>query len=279
MICLSARTVPLRIAYTLAISLLLLAAPAAAKTDALLAPDNTLAAATWSGQWASEWGTMQLTQSGARVEGTYPHDQGDIAGSVSGNVFTGRWDEAPSRAGPGDAGTVILTLAADGKSFTGRWNYEGDQTFRTDWNGRCIGGACTALVTPLPPKPPAAEVKAAVSWSQGQVGSTRWAGRCQAFVQSSYATSGYKTAAEAASKIGLRQGSIATVPRGALIYFGANCPGVTGKAGHVGISLGNGQMISALGKVAITNLKKNTKWKSAYSGWTYPPAKWPGRKP
>ena len=67
--CLSARTVPLRIAYTLAISLLLLAAPAAAKTDALLAPDNTLAAATWSGQWASEWGTMRVTQSGARVEG------------------------------------------------------------------------------------------------------------------------------------------------------------------------------------------------------------------
>jgi hypothetical protein len=38
-------------------------------------------------------------------------------------------------------------------------------------------------------------------------------------------------------------------------------------------------MISALGKVAITDLKKNTEWKSAYSGWTYPPAKWPDRKP
>lgn len=262
----------------IAVVLLLVAAPlAGAKTDG----SSRALATTWSGQWSSEWGTMVLAQSGARVEGTYPHDQGHILGTVSGGVFTGRWDEAPSRAGPGDAGAVILTMAADGKSFTGRWNYDGDQAFRSNWSGRCIRGACAAAApTPLPPKPPASEVTAAVAWTQSQVGSTKWAGRCQQLVQSSYgATSGYKTAAEAAAKIGLRKGSIATVPRGALIYFGANCPGVTGKAGHVGISLGNGQMISALGKVAITDLKTNTKWKSAYSGWTYPPAKWPGRKP
>jgi hypothetical protein len=98
---------------------------------------------TWAGTWSSEWGTMTVTQAGSRVEGTYPHDQGHIAGGASGDVFTGRWDEAPTRKGPGDAGQVILTLGKDGKSFTGKWNYDGSPTrWSTDWNGRCTGGAC-----------------------------------------------------------------------------------------------------------------------------------------
>ena len=98
---------------------------------------------TWGGTWSSEWGTMTLTQTGERVDGRYPHDQGHIAGKVTGNVMTGRWDEAPTRKGPGDAGAVILTMTKGGKSFTGKWNYDGTpKSWSTDWNGQCTGGDC-----------------------------------------------------------------------------------------------------------------------------------------
>lgn len=103
----------------------------------------------WTGTWASpEWGTMRLTQTGSSVEGTYTHDQGHIKGTVSGNVLTGRWDEAPTRTGPSDAGEVILTRS--GKSFTGQWNYDGDKTLRTDWSGTCTSGPCLGEATTKP---------------------------------------------------------------------------------------------------------------------------------
>ena len=45
--------------------------------------------------------------------------------------------------GPRDAGAVIFTLQSGGKSFTGRWSYDGDPaTFFTTWNGKCTAGSC-----------------------------------------------------------------------------------------------------------------------------------------
>ena len=96
------------------------------------------AADTWAGSWSTEFGPLTLTQTGTKVEGSYTHDSGHVVGTVSGNVFTGRWDEAPTRTGPSDAGAVIFTLQSGGKSFTGRWSYDGDPaTFFTTWNGTC----------------------------------------------------------------------------------------------------------------------------------------------
>jgi hypothetical protein len=101
--------------------------------------------ATWNGSWDTEWGLMKLTQSGTSLTGTYPHDHGRISGTVSGAHFKGRWNEAPTRKGPGDAGAVEFTMSADGKRLTGRWNYDGSPTaWHTDWNGTCTAGLCLA---------------------------------------------------------------------------------------------------------------------------------------
>ena len=98
---------------------------------------------TWAGSWSTEFGPLTLTQTGAKVEGSYTHDSGHVVGTVTGSVFTGRWDEAPTRSGPKDAGAVIFTLQSGGKSFTGRWSYDGDPTtFFTTWNGTCTSGSC-----------------------------------------------------------------------------------------------------------------------------------------
>lgn len=66
---------------------------------------------------------MVFTQDGEKVTGTYPHDNGRIVGTVSGNILTATWSEAPSYGPPNDAGDVVFTLAADGMSFSGSWRY------------------------------------------------------------------------------------------------------------------------------------------------------------
>jgi len=76
---------------------------------------------------------MEFTQNGNQVTGTYPHDSGKIKGTVSGNVLTGTWSESPSYSPPNDAGDIVVTLADDGKSFSGNWRY-GTATGKWDGN-------------------------------------------------------------------------------------------------------------------------------------------------
>lgn len=105
-----------------------------------------------SGAWTGKWdtghnGLMTLTQTGNSVTGVYEHEGGRITGIVSGNVFTGTWSEAPSYRPPDDAGDMEFTLAADGKSFTGRWRYDSSGNWYTSWNGSLISQVQTAAVT------------------------------------------------------------------------------------------------------------------------------------
>lgn len=79
--------------------------------------------APWSGSWDSDWGLMEFSQSGSKVTGTYVYNNGRITGTVSGNTLTGTWSESPTYNPPGDAGDVVFTLAADGRSFAGNWRY------------------------------------------------------------------------------------------------------------------------------------------------------------
>ena len=103
----------------------------------------------WTGTWGrADWGTMTVTQSGGRAKGTYTWDDGRVEGVVSGLVFRGTWNEAPTRQGPRDAGEFELRVSGDGKSFTGWWRYA-DGSAGGDWNGTRISA---------PPSAPAARV-------------------------------------------------------------------------------------------------------------------------
>jgi hypothetical protein len=113
----------------------------------------------WTGTWDTEWGVMTLTQSGSQVTGTYPHDTGHIAGTVTGNLLKGRWTELPTRKGPSDAGAVELTMSADGKTLTGRWNYAGSPTsWNTNWNGTRVASAGGGGSSPPPTGTPTGTV-------------------------------------------------------------------------------------------------------------------------
>ncbi len=100
---------------------------------------------SWAGDWDSNWGKMVITQNGASVTGTYTHDSGKIVGTVSGNIMTGTWSESPSYAPPGDAGDMELTMAADGKSFSGKWRYGSEGSW-----GSWEGGKRITEVLPAP---------------------------------------------------------------------------------------------------------------------------------
>lgn len=93
--------------------------------------------------WTGEWDTndngykMYLKQTGDRVTGTYPYDEGKIEGRVVGNKLIGTWSEAPTYKPNRDAGDIEFTMSADGKSFTGKWRYGSEEPWRdgNPWNG------------------------------------------------------------------------------------------------------------------------------------------------
>ena len=92
----------------------------------------------WSGTWNTNWGEMIVTQSGDQISGTYTWDNGKIEGTITGNVFSGTWSEAPSYAPPDDAGDMELTISADFNSLTGKWRYGSSGEWDGSWEGSRI---------------------------------------------------------------------------------------------------------------------------------------------
>ena len=92
-------------------------------------------ACDWTGTWSTNWGEMRLVQDGGVVRGDYDWDQGQIDGTLDGEVLRGMWTEVPSRQPPRDAGDLEFTMAEDCQSFTGRWRYGSSEGWRQRWDG------------------------------------------------------------------------------------------------------------------------------------------------
>ncbi|MFZ4634260.1 MAG: hypothetical protein ACOYNO_08660 [Saprospiraceae bacterium] len=94
-----------------------------------------------SGTWASpEWGNMQLVQNGARITGTYDHDQGQIAGIIEKDRILFQWWERVEPGQPYGAaeknqrGDGYFLISADNKKMQGKWRYDGDAEWDKAWN-------------------------------------------------------------------------------------------------------------------------------------------------
>ena len=126
---------------------------------------------------------------------------------------------------------------------------------------------------------PGSRRREALAWAKTQLGQTRWAWHCERFVEVAYGTSDrFPSAAAAAATLKLKaRDAPQNAPAGTLMYFAKSK--YNRRFGHVGISLGDGRMISALRTVSTSNVRRSTYWRNLYRGWAEAPSTFPGRIP
>lgn len=115
----------------------------------------------------------------------------------------------------------------------------------------------------------ATQVEMAIAWARKKVGTAAYSGRCQAFVADAYAYGAGMPrrsagTANAARNLWRVSTSRKNIPVGAAVYF--DSPTAT-SAGHVGIYIGNNQLIHAFGKVKIMSVDAVIGAGYAYQGW------------
>jgi hypothetical protein len=110
------------------------------------------AVGNFAGDWVINFGNMSLTQNGSAVTGTYNQlfygTSGTIAGTVTGNKFTGTWSIS------GNNGTVELNLVGGGNRIDGKWNdtykWCGARPGQNFPNGCSYAGSWNAKLTSFP---------------------------------------------------------------------------------------------------------------------------------
>ena len=97
-----------------------------------------LSSCSYTGEWSTDWGTMELEQEGSKVTGTYTHDSGKLEGTLVDGVYVGKWSEYPSYSEPGDGGDMVFYFTKDCSSFSGTWQY-GVHPDGAGWSGTWVG--------------------------------------------------------------------------------------------------------------------------------------------
>ena len=102
----------------------------------------------------------------------------------------------------------------------------------------------------------ATQVQQAIAWAKKRLGSSAYAGRCQAFVADAYAKGAgmprkSASTAKAARKLWRVSTSRKDIPVGAAVYFDSP---TAPSAGHVALCIGNDQVIHAFSSIKITSV-------------------------
>ncbi len=94
----------------------------------LLCAPAVQAQGQFAGKWKTNYGPLTMSQDGAKVKGSYYDGSASLEGKVEKNKLIFTYKEE------GLEGDGEFVLAADGKSFKGKWRAKGDQTWH-EWNG------------------------------------------------------------------------------------------------------------------------------------------------
>ncbi len=121
---------------------------------------------SWAGQWKASTGvTLDLTQTGDQVQGSYQPKDGQVFGSVSGMTLTCTFADGSEIPSP-KSGDLWATLAADCNSFSGQYRYNLDMSTLNvgkgdwiNWSGIRVGGGPTPS-QPTPSGPVAGKLVA-----------------------------------------------------------------------------------------------------------------------
>jgi Ca-activated chloride channel family protein len=94
------------------------------------------------GEWDTNWGEMVLQQSGSNINGNYKHENGKIAGVLTGNIFDATWlqDSSGQRCSKSLHeshywGRVRMVFDDNFSKFSATWSYCNEPLSRTDWSG------------------------------------------------------------------------------------------------------------------------------------------------
>lgn len=126
-----------------------------------------------------------------------------------------------------------------------------------------------------------ARAERAIDWANSKLRTRVYSGFGLRFVAYAYAATDYPNSATIlANELGPVEGDQPrNAPRGALMWFTLGDPNIGRNDGHVGISLGRGQMIHAFATVKVDEVDRSPWWRSRYQGWTPAPDDWAGRPP
>jgi len=97
-------------------------------------PECVQAALDASGSFDSNWGRIDLVQTGRRITGSYQCcGGGRIDGEIDGNVIRYRWTQ------PGASGQGVWVIGTTGE-LIGSWGVGGDEVGGGAWNLRPLTG-------------------------------------------------------------------------------------------------------------------------------------------
>jgi hypothetical protein len=86
-----------------------------------------------SGAWKTNFADLFLTQSGNNVTGSYKYEGGKLKGTITGDQLDYTWTQTNGKKGKG-----YFVLSDDGKSISGRYGYNDDNSSAGEWKGRKV---------------------------------------------------------------------------------------------------------------------------------------------
>lgn len=235
-------------------------------------PSKASVAGTYVNQDNPEW-YIELKKDGT----FYSHE-------AMGLVFTGEWEVEGDQIILKSPLGIAVTGKIEGDTIITIDPITGDEVIYKKGKPTQEGTSAPSEEEPICVAPDNFDswAEAAISWAMDKIDSREWSNYCLRFVSNAFRQQGpepegeWDSAWEASQNLTLCKEEPQFAPRGALIFFGKTADN---QYGHVGICLGNRNLIHAYGEVRIDDiLLVDTLDKGRligqYIGWAYPPEKW-----
>ncbi|UQA60977.1 alkaline phosphatase D family protein [Polyangium aurulentum] len=84
-----------------------------------------------TGDYFTNFGPLRLEARGDQVQGTYPHQDGELEATLHGDRLRGTWTQRAN----GRTGELDLRFDRGANNFEGKWRFHGDELDRGSWSG------------------------------------------------------------------------------------------------------------------------------------------------